>query len=70
VADGAGDDGLPPVVRLNTPLETIWDVWVRWRALERKHLPYSGGFLEQPESIMADLLQLDSLYETFTRPKE
>jgi hypothetical protein len=69
VAD-SGEEGLPPVVRLNLPLDIIWDVWVRWRALERKHLPFTGGFLEQPEDMMADLLQLDSLYDTYSRPKE
>ncbi len=54
--------GLPDEISFHD-LEIAYPVWLRWRALGKTHLPYGGGFLEQPEWLMDDLLTLDALYE-------
>jgi len=57
-----GPSELPPLILLNSP--DAYEIWLRWRVLDRKFLPYPGGFLDQPESIMQDLILLDSVYDT------
>jgi hypothetical protein len=57
-----GESELPPVIRLNHP--HAYEIWLRWRVLDRKFLPYPGGFIDQPEDIMQDLILLDSLFDT------
>lgn len=37
--------------------------WTNYRALGGKHLPYRGGFLEQPDMLMDDILEIDSVFE-------
>lgn len=37
--------------------------WQKYRALGGKHLPYQGGFLQQPEGLLEDVLEIDSIFE-------
>lgn len=37
--------------------------WTKYRALGGKHLPYGGGFLEQPEHLMDVIMEIDSIFE-------
>jgi len=45
--------------------EENWEIWRIYRALGRRHLPYAGGFLDQPADIMNDIILLDGLFSTF-----
>jgi len=67
VADGS-EEGLPPVVQ--TFSKDAWDIWVTWRGLDRKHLPYAGGFLDQPDDLITDLMTYDSIFDKITRPSD
>lgn len=37
--------------------------WAEYRALNGKHLPYQGGFLDQPDQLMNNILEIDSIFE-------
>jgi len=37
--------------------------WLKYRALGGKHLPYRGGFLQQPNGVMDDILEIDGIFE-------
>ena len=52
---------LPAEIRLSSP--DSFDIWLRWRVLEKKHLPYTGGFADQPEALMQDIILLDSVFD-------
>lgn len=56
---------LPPVVALNYP--ESFDVWVLWRALDRRFLP--SQIIAEPVAMLEDMLTLDGLYEAL-KPKE
>jgi hypothetical protein len=49
---------LPPVITLNHP--SAYDVWVIWRALDRRFLP--SQILDEPEDLLTDMITLDSVY--------
>jgi hypothetical protein len=40
-----------------------WDDWLTYRALDKKHLPYAGGFKDQPHLCMQVIMLLDGLFE-------
>jgi len=65
---GGGGSSLPPLIRLNR--RDAYEIWLRWRVLDRKFLPCAGGFLDQPEDIMQDLIFLDSLFDTLKDTKD
>jgi len=50
---------LPPVIALNH--ENAYDIWVLWRATDRRFLP--SQLLEEPEAMLADMITLDGAYE-------
>jgi len=39
-------------------LERAWQTWTLMEATGWQFLPYSGGLLEQPESVLEDLLMV------------
>jgi len=41
--------------------------WTIWVSLDRQVLPYGGGFLDQPDDLMTDLLTLDSMAAAMQR---
>jgi len=45
--------------------EENYEIWRIWRALGRRHLPYAGGFLDQPADTMDSIILLDGLFSTF-----
>jgi hypothetical protein len=51
---------------LNISLEEfnrIFPDWVKWRATDRRFLPYAGGLRDQPTRVMDGLLYLDSIFQ-------
>jgi len=57
------DNELPPVIELNHPL--AYDVWVLWRATDRKFLP--SQIMEENEALLNDMITLDSVYEAIRK---
>lgn len=55
-----GDDVLPPIINLRNPA-IAYDVWVLWRATERRFLP--SQLLAEPIGLLDDMLYLDGIYE-------
>lgn len=53
-----GSNGLPAVVNLHHP--EAWDVWILYRAFDRRFLP--SQIMAEPKSWLDDMLELDSLY--------
>jgi hypothetical protein len=54
----AGED--LPDVQLND-LELGWRAWTLGEALGWQMLPFAGGYLEQPEALMEDILTIAAL---------
>jgi hypothetical protein len=65
IAQNNDGPSLPPVISLSTP--EAFDIWVIYRALDRRFLP--SEIINEPSALLSDMLQLDSLYEAL-RPKE
>jgi hypothetical protein len=53
----AGDG--PEVLELNDA-ERSWKVWTWMEATGGRHLPYPGGLMDQPESLMDDLFTISA----------
>ena len=52
-------------------VEYAWDVYVLMEAFkDYHHLPFAGGVLDQPESLIEDLVALRSLVYRVRRMKE
>ena len=56
----SGGAELPPIINLYN--DEAYDIWVLWQATGKRFLP--SQLLNEPESLMADILQLDSVFET------
>lgn len=54
------DDEDPDDWRLNDP-DLAWRTWTLMQATGNRFLPCAGGLLDQPESLMDDLLTLSWL---------
>jgi hypothetical protein len=52
---------------LHLPVDVIWPVWLIWRSTDRKVMPGPGGFLDQQEALLDDLLLLDALFAKVER---
>jgi hypothetical protein len=50
---------LPPVITLNHP--QAYDVWVLWRATDRRFLP--SQLLQENDALLMDMITLDGAYE-------
>lgn len=42
--------------------EASWDIWLTMRAFDYKFLPLAGGLLDQPDSMMHDIITIESEY--------
>lgn len=51
---------MPELIVLNNPA-VAYDVWVLWRATDRKFLP--SQLLQEPIGLLDDMLLLDGVYE-------
>ena len=54
-----GGAGLPPIIHMNDP--QAYDIWVLWRATDRRFLP--SQLLNEPAALLQDMLTLDGIYE-------
>jgi hypothetical protein len=43
--------------------EHNYDAWVLMRATDFRYLPYIGGLLDQPESLLQDILTIEGEYQ-------
>lgn len=50
---------IPSVIALSKPYS--YDIWVLWRATDRRFLP--SQLMQEDESLLSDMLLLDSAYE-------
>jgi len=57
---------LPPIIHLNNP-ELAFDIWVMWRADERRHLP--SEYLSEPTLLFDDVMQIENIYNALD-PKD
>lgn len=65
--DDSNND-LPDVLDVSEKdVEFYRDVWVDWVAGDKKFLPNSGGFLDQPARMMRTFYLLDSVSGKITR---
>lgn len=52
---------------INTSREAIdayWSLWLVWISTGKRHLPESGGLLDQPSVIMNMFIEMDGLFDT------
>jgi hypothetical protein len=38
--------------------------WIIWRFFDRKALPFSGGFMEQPLWVIEDMMTIEAQYNS------
>jgi hypothetical protein len=50
---------MPSVIHLNNP-EIAFDIWVMWRADDRRHLP--SEYLTEPTALFDDVMQIENIY--------
>ncbi len=55
----AESNELPPVIAVSDI--SSYDLWVLWRATDRKFLP--SQLMKEDESLLSDMIALDSAYE-------
>jgi hypothetical protein len=55
---------MPPVIHLNNP-EVAYDVWVMWRADDRRHLP--SEYLQEPTLLFDDVMQIENIYNALRK---
>lgn len=60
LVEGDSNQTLLPVIRLNYP-EIAYDLWVLWRACDRRFLP--SEIMQEPIKLLDDMLQLDGIYQ-------
>jgi len=58
--NGDTGGGLPGIIELRNP--EAYEIWVLWRALDRRFLP--SQIMAEPQSWLDDMLTLDGIYET------
>jgi len=54
-SDNSSEEDLPDVF-ISNDLDLVWRLWVWAENTGWRHLPMAGGLLDQPESLMDDLM--------------
>lgn len=61
MVDVEGGFDLPDTIELTQKdIDLYWDLWVRWRATEKRFLP--SQLLNEPDRPFSVLIKLDSIY--------
>ena len=58
---------MPLALKLHDP-EYVYDIWVRWVADERRHLP--SEIAHEPIVLFDAVMQIDALYHSLKRETE